>query len=228
MMPMLLAEGVMRPDLLVSTHSHADHLLGLQAVAELAGARGIILSALPDDGASDDLKAIAKRKGIPVRYVSAGDVIWSEPNLTVRVLSPETGWSPGNPDPNQTSLVLRLEYLDFSMLLMADSGEEAENRLARRDALEEADVVKIGHHGSEFGTTSGFLASVHPKLAVISVGRNRYGHPSSGALDRIRSAGAAIHVTRQGGALMLQTNGDTIFWQSFIKPVRSIFDGLYP
>ena len=110
---------------------------------------------------------------------------------------------------------------------MADAGEAAESRLVQRGALEEADVVKIGHHGSEFGTTSGFLASVHPKLAVISVGRNRYGHPSPGTLDRIRSAGAAIHVTRQGGALMLRTNGDTIFWQPFVKPIRSIFDGLY-
>ncbi len=228
MLPMLLAEGVLRPDLLISTHPHADHLLGLQAVEELAGAQGVVLSAVPDDGASDGLKETALRKGIPVRYVSAGDVIWSEPDLTLRVLSPESGWSPGEPDPNQTSMVLRLEYRDFSMLLMADAEEAAESRMAQRGVLEPADVVKIGHHGARFGTTSAFLDIVRPKLAVISVGRNRYGHPAPETLERIGASGAAVHVTRNGGAMMLQTNGDSIFWEPFVKPVHSIFDGLYP
>lgn len=229
MLPMLRTEGIVRPDLMISTHPHADHLLGLQAVAERGGARGIILSyAEPAGGASAGLLEIAERKGIPVRHVSAGDVIWSEPELTLSVLSPEKGWSPGKPDPNETSLVLRLEYRDFSMLLMADTEEASELRLAEQGLLEPADVMKVGHHGARYGTTSDFLASVQPKLAVISVGRNSYGHPAPETLERLQAADVAVHSTRSGGALLLETNGQTIFWEAFIKPVHTVFDSLYP
>ena len=228
-LPLLRQRGVMAPDLLISTHPHTDHLQGLEVVARAVGAGGVVIPADMDGyGAVGSLLETAGRKSIPVRRVRTGDVIWEEPDLRLTVLSGMTVEEDSEVvDANEASLVTLLEYRTFSMLLAADAGHPAEAEMLRDGRLRRIDVLKVGHHGSSSATGEAFLEKVSPKVAVISVGRNRYGHPSAAVCRRLESRGAAVALTRTGGAWMLRTNGHTWEAQSFVRPIRTVFAGVF-
>jgi competence protein ComEC len=96
-----------------------------------------------------------------------------------------------------------LHYGRFRELFMGDAGEASEARLLATDVLH-ADVVKVGHHGSRYASTPAFVAAVHPRVAVISVGRhNTFGHPAESTLETWRSNGVRLLRTDECGAVSL-------------------------
>ena len=103
-------------------------------------------------------------------------------------------------------MVLRLAYRGFSMLLCADAGAlfEAAFWANRYRASLAAQVIKIGHHGSSGASSSRFLEAVGSRLAIVSVGRNGYGHPSPAAMRRIIDAGAEVRQTDRCGAVSVR------------------------
>jgi len=110
--------------------------------------------------------------------------------------------------PNANSLVLRLEYGDFSMLLTGDAEEQTEHRLLTKDSNLTATVLKIAHHGSKYATTQDFVARVKPAIAIVSCGEwNRYGHPAQAVLDRLRAATAKLYRTDLQGEITITTKG---------------------
>jgi competence protein ComEC len=110
--------------------------------------------------------------------------------------------------PNANSLVLRLEYGDFSMLLTGDAEEQTEHRLLTKDSNLTATVLKIAHHGSKYATTQDFVARVKPSVAIISCGEwNRYGHPAQAVLDRLRAANVKLYRTDLQGEITITTKG---------------------
>ena len=114
----------------------------------------------------------------------------------------------GGNEPNANSIVLRLDYGDFSMLLMGDAEAQSELRLLSRDADLTAKVIKIAHHGSKYATSDDFVNRVKPQAAIISTGAwNRYGHPAQSVLDHLKAAGAKIYRTDLQGEITLTTKG---------------------
>jgi competence protein ComEC len=113
-------------------------------------------------------------------------------------------------NPSCDSIVVMLRYNDFRELFMGDAGEASEARLLASVADLRADlggrggreVVKVGHHGSRYGSTSAFIAAVHPRIAIISVGRhNTFGHPAPMTIEAWRRFGVEILRTDQCGAI---------------------------
>ena len=87
---------------------------------------------------------------------------------------------------NENSLIMKLVYGDFSVLLTGDAGLPAEAELLAADAPLAATVLKVGHHGSKGSTGAAFVQAVNPLVAVIQLGAdNDYGHPHQDALDRL-------------------------------------------
>ncbi|MFY9621017.1 MAG: ComEC/Rec2 family competence protein [Pyrinomonadaceae bacterium] len=114
----------------------------------------------------------------------------------------------GGNEPNANSIVLRLDYGDFSMLLMGDAEEQTELRLLGRDADLTAKLIKIAHHGSKYATSEDFVKRVKPEAAVISTGAwNRYGHPSQSVLDRLKGVNAKLYRTDLQGEITITTKG---------------------
>lgn len=114
----------------------------------------------------------------------------------------------GGNDTNANSIVLRLDYGDFSMLLMGDAEEQTEARLLGKDLNLQANVIKIAHHGSRYATSENFLKRVQPEAAIISDGGwNRYGHPAQAVLDRLKAANAKVYRTDLQGEITLTTHG---------------------
>jgi beta-lactamase superfamily II metal-dependent hydrolase len=115
--------------------------------------------------------------------------------------------SGGNPA-NANSLVARLEYGEFSMLLPGDAEEQTEHRLLTKDANLAAKIIKLGHHGSKYATTQDLLNRARPEVAIVSCGEwNRYGHPAQAVLDRLRAANVKLYRTDLQGEITITTKG---------------------
>ena len=117
-------------------------------------------------------------------------------------------------DPNNTSIVLRIDYGSTSFLFTGDAERESEQKMLNRGANLSATVLKVGHHGSNSSTTYPFLREVMPQYAVISVGTgNSYGHPTENTLSRLRDADVQVFRTDRHGDVLCSSNGRTVtFW----------------
>jgi len=116
----------------------------------------------------------------------------------------------GGNEPNANSVVARLDYGSFSMLLPGDAEDQTEHRLLTKDLNLEAKVLKIAHHGSKYSTSADFLKRVKPEIVIISCGAwNRYGHPHQSVLDRLRAANPNVKLYRTDfqGEITVTTRG---------------------
>jgi competence protein ComEC len=110
--------------------------------------------------------------------------------------------------PNANSLVFRLDYGDFSMLLTGDAEDQTEHRMLTKDLNLKVTVLKVAHHGSKYATSQDFVERVKPEVAIVSCGEwNRYGHPAQPVLDRLRAASAKLYRTDLQGEITITTRG---------------------
>lgn len=110
--------------------------------------------------------------------------------------------------PNANSIVVRLDYGDFSMLLNGDAEEQTEHRLLTKEDDLRVKVLKIGHHGSKYATSKDFVERVKPEVAIISCGEwNRYGHPSQVVLDNLKNTNVKVYRTDLQGEISITTRG---------------------
>jgi competence protein ComEC len=135
----------------------------------------------------------------------------------------------GGNDTNANSIVLRLDYGDFSMLFMGDAEEQTEARLVGKDLNLKATVTKIAHHGSKYATSEGFLKRVQPEAAIISDGAwNRYGHPAQSVLDRLKAANAKVYRTDLQGEITIATHGKADSAKFYeIKPAKETAEDVW-
>lgn len=114
----------------------------------------------------------------------------------------------GGNEANANSIVVRLDYGGFSMLLPADAEEQTEHRLLTKDLNLKAKVLKVSHHGSKYASSDDFLKRVQPEIAIVSCGDwNRYGHPSQVVLDRLQAANVKLYRTDLQGEITITTKG---------------------
>ncbi|MBO0877117.1 MAG: ComEC/Rec2 family competence protein, partial [Pseudonocardia sp.] len=189
--------------LVVISHLHADHMGGLAAALDGRTVGAVAVGpAREPRWAFDRVRRLAADDRIPVVELRAGQRL-SWPGLSVDVLAPReppVGIDPDDgTDVNNTSLVLRASTRGGIVLLPGDIELLAQATVLGSGAMLQADVLKVPHHGSRY-TSPAFLAAVHPRLALVSVGAgNRYGHPSTAVLDALSRGGALVRRTDQSG-----------------------------
>lgn len=126
---------------------------------------------------------------------------------TLPLFTKEQMKSGGN-EPNANSIVARLDYGSFSLLLPGDAEEQTEHRLLTKELNLRADILKVSHHGSKYASAAYFLERVKPKVAIISSGEwNRYGHPAQVVLDRLKAADIKVYRTDLQGVITITTRG---------------------
>lgn len=134
----------------------------------------------------------------------------------------------GGNEPNANSIVLRLDYGSFSMLLAGDAEEQTEHRLMTKELDLQTRVLKVGHHGSKYASSGDFLQRVKPEIAIISCGAwNRYGHPSQSVLDRLRAANVKLYRTDLHGEITITSRGgaNDIGVQASKEPTEDAWEG---
>ena len=108
--------------------------------------------------------------------------------------------------------MLLVEYGDFQALFAGDAGFPAERRCGAGSGR--VDLLKVGHHGSRGSTGDAWLDALAPTVAVISLGRNDYGHPAPATLERLRRHGVAVQRTDREGTITVVTDGRRMTVQS--------------
>jgi beta-lactamase superfamily II metal-dependent hydrolase len=205
----LQKRGVTQIDLLVATHPHSDHIGGMKEVLAAFPVKKVLDTGLPHPTPvySQFLETIEARH-IPYTVAGQGQTIEIDPALRIFVLSPEVGRS--GDDPNENSIVLRISYGTIDFLMTGDMGGEAEAALVKSGYALDAEILKVGHHGSRYSTSPAFLSRVNPEVAVIEVGRdNPYGHPHDEAMENLKNAGVTVYRTDRDGTVLVRTDGIT-------------------
>ncbi len=201
--PLLAKEGVQALDLVIATHPHADHIGGMDEVVAALPIRNYLDNGLPHTTATyRTLMSDLEAKGIPYRGATRGQTFNLDDGATLEVLFP-TGSPLTNTrsDLNANSVVVRLRHQGHCMLFVGDSEEPTEHALTG-EGLGACEILKVAHHGSNHSSVASFLASVQPKVALISVGvDNRYRHPGVETMKRLTDVGATIYRTDLQGQL---------------------------
>jgi competence protein ComEC len=228
--PALWALGVRHVDWVVFSHADLDHIGGVAAVATEFSAREIWEGIpVPRDQGRAGLQAAVNPDGIVWRQLRRGDR-WTAGGAEVTVLHPpEPDWERQRVR-NDDSVVLRVRYGPLEVLLPGDVGQDIERGLPigdddRRDIR----VLKVAHHGSRTSTAAALLDSYRPWAAIVSAGRNNtFGHPAPDVIGRLAAAGATILRTDRDGAVLVETDGRSVWmrtwngrsWRAVVVPPR--------
>jgi competence protein ComEC len=195
-----------RLDFVIATHPHSDHIGGLSKVIETFEIGEIYMPTIERKSYKtyQALMSAIQKKGLKQKAAKAGVRILKANDLTLDILAPVKS---NYADINDWSVILKLTYGSTSFLFMADATARAEKDIT---ADVKADVLKVGFHGSRDSTSDDFLSRVAPKYAVISVGKNPYGHPSSATINKLKNANIEVYRTDLDGTVTFTSDGTDI------------------
>lgn len=195
-------------DLLIGTHAHEDHIGGIDALLQEVQVQNIVLPDTQDKNGFNEITTLAASDNINVNYSREGDSLKVGDSLEFIVYNPIGNANFENTSLNNSSLMLKLIYNDFTALFTGDCEKEVEDYVESKysDDLE-SDILKIGHHGSNTSTNSEFFKSVSPYAAIISVGKNKFGHPAQRVTNEIIQAGTQLYRTDKDGSVTINTDG---------------------
>ncbi|MDP4091836.1 MAG: DNA internalization-related competence protein ComEC/Rec2 [Bacillota bacterium] len=215
--PFLYDQGITGIDLVIASHSHSDHIQGLFPVIENFHVKNLILPDNNDTKGFSLLEKEAQNEKVKVMLCSRGNIIQLDKYTYFEVLYPARGSCFDESSLNNSSIVLKLHYKDVSILFTGDIQTEAEEIILDSGTDLKADVLKVAHHGSSTSTGKDFINKVRPVMAVISVGKNNFGHPSQEVQARLEDNNIRIFRTDQSGAVILKSDGNTISVKRIVK-----------
>ncbi len=203
-------------ELVVLSHPHVDHLSGLLEVLKHYKVEKIMM--YEESGGSFTYKEWLRQiesLNIPVIYPRYDDAL-TYGGATLKILGPGAHVAQSTPAEekeglNDNSLVLLAAYGDDSALFMGDAGEAEEKELLEKTGDLDADILKVGHHGSKYSSSLDFLKQISPAYAIISVGAgNSFGHPGFRTVRNLSRKGAQIFRTDINGSIDALLDGRAI------------------
>ena len=223
----LQALKVQQVDTVFITHHHQDHMGNILSVLPRLKVRRVYDSGgvNRDNAVSVKLRQILDGGGYNYKNggkLQAGDKVQLGEGYYLEVLAPGDFLQAKDlRNINNTSLVIKLHYGQFTMLLTGDAEAPVEDALQKRlgGALK-SDVLKVGHHGSRTSSYYPFISRVQPKYALISCGEYaKYHHPNAKVVGALEHLGAVVWNTHEHGSLTVTTDGES-FRVSKEKQIR--------
>ena len=210
--------GIKKIDFAIGTHAHEDHIGGMDDIIDNFEIGTFFMpDAITTTTTFEDVLDALERKNLRFNTPDIGKTI-SLGDGSFKVLSYGSDAS----DLNDTSIVVKLVYGNYSYLFMGDATSKVEKTLLNNNTDLKSDVLKLRHHGSNYSNTNDFLGAVNPKYAIISVGKNNsYGHPSKSVINRLKKKNIDIYRTDQMGTILLTSDKVSIN----IETINTMVDG---
>ena len=202
--------GVSHFHYVIGTHAHEDHIGGMD---------NIINNFSIDHFYMPSVLTTTKTFEEVLDALSTKRILFETPDIDSTFTMADTKFhvlfiGDDKQDLNNTSIVLKVEYKNTSFLLMGDATNEVERTILDKDL--ESDLLKVGHHGSQYSSSAVFLKKVNPQYAVISVGKdNEYGHPKQVVLDKLERLGTQVYRTDQLGTIVVSSDGNEIYFDTY-------------
>ncbi|QAT43036.1 DNA internalization-related competence protein ComEC/Rec2 [Aminipila luticellarii] len=212
LLPYLLKNGVKKIDLALITHFHTDHAGGLYTLAREIPVKKIGMY----EGNQLLADQIEQRTGVSPEnfmYLTKGQTFKVGKELEIEVLYPRKQTKEqyvelmgDEKDENASCLVMKVTLEGVSVIMTGDMDTNGE-RLLLEDSSEnelKADILKVAHHGSRYGSSEEFLEAVRPEISVIQVGKNTYGHPHETTVERLESMCKKVYRNDRQGAVGIE------------------------
>ena len=198
-------------DYLVITHQHDDHMGSATNILNHYEVKNIIMPKLSSvnmvttKSYEDLLQTIANKQINAIPATVGSTFALGDANVTI--FSP----SQQDEDLNNMSIVLKVVYGETSFLFQGDAEKKIENQLLSSDFDLSADVLKVGHHGSNTSSSDKYLKAVNPEYAIISCASdNSYGHPHSEVINRLKKYGISFYITALTGDITITSDGKNL------------------
>lgn len=219
----LAEQGITALDYLLLTHPHEDHIGSGATLLREVEVERVIMPDIPLDMCqtatyADLLDAIEEKESL-VDYPKAGDT-YMLGDIAFTIVAPSPEWQADAENLNESSLGVLITGGDNRVLVYGDGEWNCEQYMIANQDIK-ADVLIVGHHGSNSSSSGVFLEEVSPTYAVISCGKdNDYGYPHREVLQRLEHEKAEIYRTDLSGHILFSGNGKNIlfFNENFIKP----------
>ncbi|MDO5569156.1 MAG: MBL fold metallo-hydrolase [bacterium] len=193
-------------DYLIGTHPHTDHIGGLAHIINNFDIGKIYMpKAISTSKTYENLLNTISAKALTISTAKAGVNILTSDNLSINIIAPN---SDSYSNLNNYSAVIKINYGNRKFLFMGDAETKSEREITT-DVT--ADVIKIGHHGSDTSSGQTFVNRVKAEYAIIMVGaNNQYNHPYQSIIDRWTNIGAKIYRTDLNGTIIITSDGTSL------------------
>lgn len=203
-------------ELVILTHPHSDHFVGFFSVFKNYKIATFATEDLKNNTQNfQNLMELVKKQAIPVRFIIAGDRFKLKDGVILDIVGPTREFlettSPGGTIGESSefaSLLTLVKYKTFSTLLTGDSQALELQDAIDKGYLSKISVLQVPHHGSKTGLTEKILDVLRPNLAVISVGKNSYGHPAPEILKVLSEKNSKILRTDWDGEIEIMSDGE--------------------
>ncbi len=209
-LPFMEKRGISAFDFAYASHADLDHIGVLPDLIRLGRVRGLLISEdwQEEKQAGRELLELAQLQKIPIRRLKGGEelILDEQPSIRLCVDYASRLPSGAGKEENERSLVATLYLGEQSFLLTGDMTAAKEEIFIKEDleGRKGDTILKVAHHGSRFSTGDRFLGALKPRLALISVGPNRYGHPSAEVMSRLKTRKIPSLRTDEEGAIDFQ------------------------
>lgn len=193
-------------DYVIGTHPHTDHIGGLKDIINTFEIGKIYMPKVVSTTKTyESLLMAIKDKNLKINTAKAGTSIIDTATLKINILAPN---SETYTELNNYSVVTKITYGTTKFLFMGDAEKLSENEI-KEDVT--ADVIKIGHHGSNTSSSINFIKKVNAKYGIISVGlNNKYNLPKEETITNWENSGTKIYLTSTNGTIRASSDGKNI------------------
>lgn len=223
LIPFLKYHGISQIEAVFLSHADEDHINGILELLDYMNEECInikhiyVYSQSLENGDYADILEKAKKRGVEISGIgSCYELVDKE--MKIRCIYPSQNAYIDSA--NNSSLVLRLEYGEFSFLETGDAELNAETTILEENNMEQVDILKVAHHGSSSSSGEEFISKAKPQYALISAGRNnRYGHPHAETIEVLTKNNSKIIQTAQSGQITVKIgpNGSKYSIYTYVK-----------